>query len=216
MYIESGNAMSAVLSLAMGYLIGCISPSAWIAKKKNVDLTKDVTQNLGATNTAYVLGKKAGIFVMIFDIAKSFFSYKLAKVLFPQLAVAGILACIGTILGHCFPFNMGFHGGKGLAAFGGLILAYSPCMFLIIITVGIILMFVFDTGVIAPFMGVVMFPVMVYYSGHDGLETLVVVLASGIIFLTHLSNFKMAKQKKDVVKTKEFMTKVFGTKNKTE
>lgn len=204
--------MSAVLSLAIGYVIGCISPAAWIGKRKNVDLTKEGTKNLGATNTAYVLGRKAGIFVMLFDIAKSVFSYKLAKMLFPQLAIAGILACIGTILGHCFPVTMGFQGGKGLAAFGGLILAYSPWMFLIIITTGIILMVIFDTGVIAPFMGCMMFPMLVFFSRYDLADTLAVTVASTIIFLTHLSNFKMAKQKKDVVKTREFLTKVFGKK----
>lgn len=204
--------MQAVLSLGIGYLIGCISPAAWISRKKNVDLKQEGTKNLGATNTAYVLGRRAGIFVMVFDIAKSFFSYKLARMLFPQLVIAGILACIGTILGHCFPVTMGFQGGKGLAAFGGLILAYSPWMFLIIITTGIILMLIFDTGVIAPFMGCVMFPAMVYCARHDLADTLAVAVASGIIFLTHLSNFKMAKQKKDVVKTREFLNKVFGKK----
>lgn len=206
--------MNAVLSLGIGYLIGCISPSAWLSKKKQVDLTKEGTKNLGATNAAYVLGKKAGIFVMIFDIAKSFFAYKIAKYLFPQLGIAGIIACIGAILGHCFPFTMGFHGGKGLAAFGGLILAYSPWMFLIIITLGIILMIIFDTGVVAPLMGVMVFPMMVYYASSDWAEIIAVAAASFIIFLTHLSNFKMMREKKDVVKTSEFFTKVFGKKRK--
>ena len=104
--------MSAVLSIGMGYLIGCISPASWISRKKNVDLKQEGTKNLGATNTALVLGKSAGIFVMIFDIAKSVFSYKLARLIFPYLRIAGILACIGTILGHCYPIFLHFQGGS--------------------------------------------------------------------------------------------------------
>ena len=105
-----------------------------------------------------------------------------------------------------------FEGGKGLAAFGGLILAYSPKMFLAIVTTGIILMFVCNTGVVAPFMGCLAFPVMVYYSSHDLLETIGVLTASCIIFSTHLSNFKMAKRREDVVNTTDFVEKVFKKK----
>ena len=204
--------MTAIMSLGLGYLAGCINPAAWIAKKKHVNLKEEGTKNLGATNTAYVLGKRAGYFVLFFDILKSYLSFKIAKWLFPKLLIAGILASIGCILGHCFPVTMQFQGGKGLAAFGGLILAYSPWMFLTIITVGISLMFVFNTGVIAPFMGCVLFPALAYFSGHDTMELLAVTTASAIIFATHFSNFRMARRKEDVVNTKDFMEKVFGKK----
>ena len=73
-------------------------------------------------------------------------------------------------------------------------------------------MFVCDTGVIAPFIGCLAFPAMVYYAGHDWLETAAVLTASAIIFSTHLSNFKMAHRKEDVVNTTDFMEKVFGKK----
>lgn len=198
------------MSLGLGYLAGCINPAAWISQKKHVNLKEEGTGNLGATNTAYVMGKKAGYFVLFFDVLKSYFSFKIAEWLFPKLLIAGILASIGCILGHCFPVTMHFQGGKGLAAFGGLILAYKPWIFLTIITVGITLMFVCNTGVIAPFMGCVLFPVLTYVSGCDTLELLVVSAASAIIFATHLSNFRMARRREDVVNTQDFMKKVFG------
>ena len=204
--------MTAIFSLGLGYLVGCINPAMAIAQMKNINLREEGTGNLGATNTAYVMGKKAGYFVLFFDILKSYFSFKIAKWLFPKLLISGILASIGCILGHCFPVTMHFQGGKGLAAFGGLILAYKPWMFLTIITVGITLMFVFNTGVIAPFMGCLMFPTLVYFSSHNWMDTIAVGVASGIIFATHFSNFRMARRKEDVVNTKDFMAKVFGKK----
>lgn len=204
--------MSAILSMGMGYLIGCISPSAWISKKKNVDLTKEGTKNLGATNTALVLGKAAGIFVMLFDIAKSFFSYKLARYLFPQLAIAGILACIGAILGHCFPVTMGFHGGKGLAAFGGLVLAYKPWMFAAIVIPGVVLMTILNTGVAVPMLASVMFPILVYLESGRWDEVITVIIACVIIVVMHWSNLQRAREKNDVVNTRDFFHKVFGKK----
>ena len=202
--------MTAIMSLGLGYLVGCINPAMAIARLKNINLREEGTGNLGATNSAYVMGKKAGYFVLFFDIFKSFLSYKVAKWLFPKLLIAGIIASIGCILGHCFPVTMHFQGGKGLAAFGGLILAYKPWMFAVIVTTGVVLMFICNTGVIAPFMGCVMFPALVYFSSHDWMDTLAVLAASAIIFATHKSNFRMARRKEDVVTTRDFMKKVFG------
>lgn len=204
--------MRMLASLAMGYLVGCISPAAWVGKKKNVDLTQEGTKNLGATNTALVLGKKAGIFVMIFDIAKSFFCYRLARLLFPQISVAKILASLGTILGHCFPFTRKFRGGKGLAAFGGLILAYSPLFFLMIVIPGIALMAIFNTGVAAPIYGTIMFPILVYLRTGWTDEFLGVLAASLLVFAMHWNNLKLAKNKDDMVNTKKYVHAVFGKK----
>lgn len=204
--------MNAILSLGLGYLIGCISPSDWIAKKRHVNLKEEGTKNLGATNTALILGKKAGIFVMLFDIAKSFFSYKLARILFPHLTIAGILASIGAILGHCFPIFMNFQGGKGLAAFGGLVLAYDPVIFLAIVIPGVILMLLLNTGVVVPMLASVMFPILVYLKSGDLMEVAVVCAACAIIVAMHWTNLKRARANKDLVKTNEFFTKVFGKK----
>lgn len=204
--------MSTILSLGMGYLIGCISPAAWISKRKDVDLTKEGTKNLGATNTGLVLGKKAGIFVMIFDILKSFFSYRLARFLFPQAAAAKVIASIGTILGHCFPVHRKFRGGKGLAAFGGLILAYSPIFFLLIVIPGILLMLLFNVGVAAPIYGTILFPILVWLDRGIDSVFYACTAASAIIFLTHWNNLQLARQKKDVINTKDYVNKVFGKK----
>ena len=204
--------MHAILSVVLGYVIGCISPAAWLSKKKHVDLKKEGTGNLGATNTGLVLGKKAGIFVLIFDIAKSFFSYKLARFLFSSLAVAGILASIGTILGHCFPITMGFRGGKGLAAFGGMILAYRTWMFFAIIFTGIALMLITDVGVTAPMAGCILFPVFVYMVGGSMEELCLVLLTSLLVVFLHRENLKLAFAHKDVVGTRDYIRKVFGSK----
>ena len=76
--------MQTLLSLVMGYFIGSLNPARFVAKRHHVDLQEEGTGNLGATNTALVLGRKAGYFVLFFDMFKSFFSYKLARLLFLQ------------------------------------------------------------------------------------------------------------------------------------
>ena len=114
--------MDAALSIALGYFVGSLSPSSLVGRVKKTDVRKSGTGNLGATNTMLVLGWGAGIFVMLFDLMKSFLSGKLAQYLFPGLSTAGMLACIGAMIGHCFPVFHRFRGGKGLATFGGLVI----------------------------------------------------------------------------------------------
>ena len=196
--------MEVIVSLGIGYLVGCISPSALLAKMKKVDLKKEGTKNLGATNTALVLGRASGIFVMLFDILKSFCASRLAKWLFPHLVAAGMLACIGAILGHCFPVFLNFQGGKGLAAFGGMVLAYNPWFFLIIVVPGVILMTVLNTGVVVPMLGSLMFPILVYLQSRSLTDTGLALLAGVIIVIMHWGNLKKALANKDVISTKNF------------
>jgi len=204
--------MHAVLSLIMGYFIGCISPAKLVSRRHDVNLKETGTGNLGATNTALVLGKKAGYFVLFFDILKSFFSYKLARFLFPQLAVAGIVACIGVILGHSFPVFLHFQGGKGLAAFGGLVLAHDPLQFAILLTLGIAMSFLLNYGVYLAVTAATLFPLFSYFRSGNLSVFLTTAAASAIVLALHLGNLRRAITGEDPIHTRDGVKKIFGKK----
>lgn len=205
--------MKVFLSLILGYAFGCLNPAAWVGKRNHVNLKEAGTGNLGATNTTMVLGRKAGAFVLIFDVAKSFIAARLARWMFPQLTVSGMLACIGVILGHCFPVTMHFSGGKGLAAFGGMMLAYNPLVFVIVVISGIVTMVLLDIGVAAPLLGTVLFPVLAYVFSHDIPTTVCAVIASAIILYTHLDNVRKTRNHADL-KVKNYFRDVLFKKEK--
>lgn len=204
--------MHAVISLAMGYLIGCLSPAKLVAKRHDVNLKETGTGNLGATNTALVLGRKAGYFVLFFDIFKSFFSYKLARILFPHFAVAGIIACIGVILGHAFPVFNGFQGGKGLAAFGGLVLAHDPVQFAFLLILGTIAAFILNYGVYLAVTAATLFPILSYFRSGSFTTFLSTALASGIVLALHSGNLRRAITGEDPIRTRDGFKKIFGKK----
>lgn len=205
--------MQAILSLGLGYIIGCLNPAAWVGRKKHVNLKETGTGNLGATNTALVLGKKAGYFVLVFDMFKSIFSYKLAKILFPKIAVtAGLLAGIGVLLGHCFPVTMGFVGGKGLASFGGLVLVHDPLLFAILLTLGIAMAFIMNYGVYLAVTATLLFPITSFLRRGDTTDLLLTGIAGGLIFLMHIGNLKRAIRQEDPIHTRDGLKKIFGKK----
>ena len=205
--------MKVFLSLILGYAFGCLNPAAWVGKRNHVNLKEAGTGNLGATNTTMVLGRKAGAFVLIFDVAKSFIAARLARWMFPQLTVSGMLACIGVILGHCFPVTMHFSGGKGLAAFGGMMLAYNPLVFVIVVLSGIGIMVLLDIGVAAPLLGTVLCPVLAYVFSHDIPTTVCAVIASAIILYTHLDNVRKTRNHADL-KVKNYFRDVLFKREK--
>lgn len=204
--------MGNLISVVIGYFLGCLSPSAFLGRKRNVNLREEGTGNLGATNTTIVLGKKAGAFVMIFDICKAYAAAKIAKWLFPQQYYAGLLASCASVFGHVFPCHMKFKGGKGLAAFGGMVLAHDPIIFLVLLAMGLAAMFIVNYGVALPLTGALLFPVTAGLRSGDVGVIVISAVASALIIAVHWANIGKA-QRHEHASVREFLkTKLFTQK----
>lgn len=180
--------MKNILCLFIGYLIGSGNPAALIAKIKKEDLRNQGTGNLGASNTMLVFGKKLGLLVMVFDIAKAWCAANLAALLLPQVRTAGLLAGLGAVLGHVFPFYLGFRGGKGLAAFAGMVLAQDPRMFFALLLLGMVLMLAVNYTAVMPISAGLLFPVLTLLRSRS-LDAFVIALAAGaLIIVKHFGN----------------------------
>lgn len=183
--------MKYAVFIILSYLVGSLNPAALISKIKNVNLREHGSGNIGGLNTMLVLGKGYGALVMIFDIAKSFVAFKLAQHLFPEISFAGILASLAVMIGHIFPVYMHFKGGKGLAAFGGLVLAYDYRMFLPLLFIAGVLMLITNKGVALIISAAVLFPVLVWLTNSDISQCLT---ATGAALLVIAANLSVAKR----------------------
>src|SRR5579862_5667195 len=120
--------------LILAYLCGSIPTAVWIGQAfYGVDVREYGSGNAGATNTFRVLGKRAGIPVMLIDILKGFTATYLAH--FIGMSITGgphsnlinyeLALGIAAVMGHLFPVFAGFRGGKGIATLFGMILAVN-------------------------------------------------------------------------------------------
>ena len=210
------NLMEYAISIIIGYLLGSISPAALISKIKKINLRKTGTKNLGATNTTLVLGKKFGAIVMIFDIAKGAASVLIAKLIFKEIAMlAGLLAGSAAVVGHMFPFYLRFRGGKGLAAYGGMVLAFDPLAFLLLLVIGLICAFVLNYGIALTASAAVLFPFVTAFrnmnSPHLVPLTVIAALTSALLIVRHWGNIYRAFTKKEMT-TRQFLKRIFGKK----
>ncbi len=122
--------MYALLGLVIAYAVGSI-PAAYLAgKAAGVDLRKEGSGNLGATNVVRVLGIRMGLVVFAVDLAKGAAPVALLPRLLPA-AIGGpwlpIAYGVAAIAGHTRPLWLGFRkGGKGVATACGVFLALAP------------------------------------------------------------------------------------------
>lgn len=129
-----------ILFLLLSYLIGSISPSYFLGKYiYKTDLREHGSGNLGTTNSMRVLGKKAGIITLIFDISKALVMAIIAANIFNDFNMAGYSGFF-AFLGHVYPFYLHFKGGKGVATFIGLALYIFPVKIVIIFAIIALLM----------------------------------------------------------------------------
>lgn len=120
-----------IICIVVGYLLGCIHGSKVAQFISGVDLKKSGHGNAGASNATLSLGWKYGILVALIDIGKGVAAiiglhlYLADTTLYTeeQIWLLTYMIAAGVILGHNFPFHMGFNGGKGTASIIGILLA---------------------------------------------------------------------------------------------
>jgi len=117
--------MAAWLLIPVAFLLGGLPFSLWTARSQGVDLRREGSGNLGATNVYRVLGWRWGLFVLLLDIAKGTLAVALARALNPGGGFP-TLAGLAAVVGHLYTPFAGFRGGKGVATGLGVFLGLAP------------------------------------------------------------------------------------------
>lgn len=123
--------MHEILFIGSAFLLGSIPFGYmvyYITEKK--DIRSVGSGNIGATNLLRSKGKLAGLITLMLDLLKGFIPvfYGLKHFDYPVIIILGAAA---VVTGHIFPLFLKFKGGKGVATFGGAILAFSLPGFLV-------------------------------------------------------------------------------------
>lgn len=184
------SVICAFICMALGYLIGTVNPAYLIARLHGFDIREKGSGNAGASNAVITMGKAVGLVIMLFDIGKAYLAVRLAQRFFPNLTFAAELAGVFTILGHIFPFTMGFRGGKGLASFGGVILAFDVKVFLVMLLGEVVLALVVDYICVMPLTVSAIFPFVYYYIVGQLAGTLLYAMLFPVIVWKHLENLR--------------------------
>lgn len=132
--------MERVVCLAIGYLCGLFQTSYIYGRLHGIDIRNYGSGNAGTTNALRTLGKKAGALTLLGDAFKCVIAVLIVRAIYggsrpEETLLLGLYAAAGTILGHNFPFYLGFKGGKGIAATAGLLLSFDIRLALVCLVV---------------------------------------------------------------------------------
>ena len=113
--------ITGVIILIIGYAFGCFSTGYFVGKKNGLDIRLTGSGNIGTTNALRSLGAKAGAITFLGDLLKAFIPTLVVKFAFcPAMGYADditylftLLAGLGVVMGHNFPFYLHFQRGKG-------------------------------------------------------------------------------------------------------
>lgn len=182
--------MIIIACLIIGYFIGTINPAYLISRAKGFDIRDQGSGNAGATNVAIMMGKSFGVVCAVVDILKGLVSYRLARAIFPAIAFAGIIAGVGAIVGHIFPFWMGFRGGKGLATLAGVAIGFNWKFFLAALLCEAVVLFVGQYIALVSVTGPVVLTVGYGVMTHDVVGTVALLVVAVIMLFKHRENLE--------------------------
>jgi glycerol-3-phosphate acyltransferase PlsY len=187
------------------YLLGSIPTSVWIGKAfYNIDVREFGSGNAGATNTFRVLGKQAGIPVLIIDILKGSLAVALAylsdferqsdEFINLQLSLG-----IAALMGHIFPVFAGFRGGKGVATILGIVVCILPfsCALALIVFLAVL----FSTRIVSlsSMVGGISFPVFLSAAmgNQNPILTVFSIVVAILLIVTHRKNIRRLLRKQE-------------------
>lgn len=191
-----------ISALILAYLYGSIPTAVWIGQAfYGIDVREYGSGNAGATNTFRVLGKKAGIAVMVLDILKGYTATNLAyliglSVTGPQDSVQFVnyqLALgVTAVMGHLFPIFAGFRGGKGIATLFGMILAVHTGAALICVLTFVVVLLISKYVSLSSILSGFSFPLSVIFLFQSPIRSVVLygMCICVLILVTHQKNIE--------------------------
>lgn len=180
------------LIILLGYIFGCLQWSYILSKTiKRKDIRDFGVGSAGASNTVTVFGWKMGVAVGILDILKAIISIIIIRYILKSSDMFSLyLNGTSVILGHNYPFFMGFKGGKGTASTVGMLLAINLKLGLLGILI-IALVTIFTDYIALGTMALVTFFVAAtFYLGYGPACVLLAIFIALLSVSKHLINLK--------------------------
>ena len=183
-----------IIVAVYSYFLGSI-PFGLVLTK--IFLKKDIRNigsgNIGTTNVLRTGKKSLAIATLVLDLLKGYFSVIVTLTYFENLTSYSALICL---IGHIFPIWLKFKGGKGVAAYLGVILALSYKFFLVFGVSWLILSFLFRFASLSSIASSLIIFVYAYFF-NDSNYSLILFIFLVIIIYTHRENIVRLKNSKE-------------------
>ncbi len=173
--------------LVVAYLVGAVPFGLVIGKVVyGVDIRTRGSGNVGTTNAFRVLGKKAGVAVLVCDMLKGYVPALLASLLFGPWAT--IVIASAPVAGHMYSVFLRGSGGKGIATGSAVALALVPGIYAAVLAIWIAVLLVGRIVSLASLVAATVLAVLVIATGQPLPYGLAAALVAVLVFWAHRGN----------------------------
>ena len=199
-----------IIVAVAAYLLGSIPTGFLVAKAKGIDIRSVGSGNIGATNSMRVMGKPAGIFVLLVDALKGYMACTLIPPLIYNWSIPHfyrfslyfqdappdfkigvyVLAGICAVLGHNYTCWLKFKGGKGIATTAGVYLALAPVALGIAFAVFILTILVTRYVSLGSIIAAIALSIAVWFTNENLILRIVTIALCALAIYKHKSNIQ--------------------------
>jgi len=187
--VMGSDYMTFAVMLVAAYLLGSIPTGLLLGKIRGVDVRKEGSGNIGATNLYRTVGRSVGAMTLVGDCLKGAIPVLLVKYYALPVEYAAWVG-LAAFCGHVFSLFLMFKGGKGVATALGVFLVLSPLAVAFALAVFVGLMLVWRYVSLGSIMAAAVMPLAVALLQGDRTIFLVTLIISAVVIIKHHENIK--------------------------
>ncbi|MEK3854312.1 glycerol-3-phosphate acyltransferase [Cytobacillus sp. FSL H8-0458] len=186
---------SALIVMAFSYAFGSITGAYYVVKYlAKEDIRYIGSGNAGATNAGRALGKTGFLLTIAVDAGKTWAALYLTGLMF-ESDVVFILSAFCAMLGHLFPIQLGFQGGKGVVVYLASALYLEPLTIAIMAIIMGITFAALRRYTLSGFISMASIPITAWVIGDSFIIAAGLLLMLIIVLISH-TNFIMPKHRR--------------------
>ena len=188
--MASGSLAIDFLLVAACYCLGCFTAGYyWVRWRTGQDIRELGSGSVGARNVGRFLGRWAFVVVLLLDFTKGALAVWLATKFDVSLEVT-VMSMAAVVVGHTWPAQLRFHGGKGVATSLGAILAFDPLSALLLVLVFLVCFPLLRNFTLAGLLAFALSPFAGFLTAFGVIEVAALSSLAAIVLLAHHKNIR--------------------------
>ena len=179
-----------IVFILLAYLFGSIPTGVILSRYyAKIDIRKEGSGNIGATNVYRTLGKKLGALTLLGDVLKGLIPVAIAVLLFKSQVWIG-LTILSAFTGHVYPIFLKFKGGKGVATALGVFILIVPWAVLIAFLIFILTVYKSRYISLGSMMATGSLPIWITLLSYSNFYVIPSIITAGLITYKHKDNIQ--------------------------
>jgi len=186
--IQSANWTQASWIALGAYVLGCFTTGYYLVRMRTgSDIREQGSGSVGAKNVGRMLGWRGFFVAVLGDIGKGTFAVWAASHWTKDPHYLA-LAMIAVVVGHIWPAQLRFRGGKGAATFLGALLLYDYQLVIAFILLFGAMFAIVRKSVLPGLFAFVCLALVSFYLKRDSVEAVELSVLAGLILVAHRKN----------------------------